>query len=97
MGFVGLNTGVAPSSYVRGTTKGLLDVYSGVPEAALSTAEATEAPLVLVLPLSVCRVGFLGLPGPLLAGACFLGGRPLFLGIVATSTSDAKKYRHPVG
>ena len=90
MGFVGLNTGVAPSSHVTGTTKGLLDVYSGVTEATLSTAEATAAPLVLVIRLGVCRVVFLGLPDPLLVGTCFLGDRPLFLDIVVTSTSDAK-------
>ena len=97
MGFVGLNTGVAPSSHVTGTTKGLLDVYSGVTEATLSTAETTKAPLILVIRLIVCRMGFLGLPGLLLAGTYFLGGRPLFLDIVVTSTSDTKKYRHPVG
>ena len=69
-------------------------VYSGATAATFSTAETTAeaaaAPLVLVLRLGVCRVVFLGLPRPLFAVACFLGGLPLFFPIAATCTSNAK-------
>ena len=88
--FVGLNSGVAPLSYVSMFTNGLSGEYSG---ATVGTTVAVVTFGVfrgLPLPLFAGCVVLCALPLPLFAGCALLGGRPLLADIPWTSTLTEK-------